>query len=193
MPTPDYITPKEASVILGVSPITIRQWAQKGTLPSITTAGGHRRFRLTDVTAYSEQIGSQLAKTKDTLRVLIVDDDREFSNYLVDTLSSISPAIVTKKALDGFAAGKKLFIFRPHIVLLDLRMPDLSGVQVCQSTKKDPGTQHTRIIAMTGYSDSEEIDAVLDAGAELCLSKPINKASLIKAINPAKYAHIFTG
>ena len=193
MPTPDYITPKEASVILGVSPVTIRQWAQKGTLPSVTTAGGHRRFRRTDVTAYSSQIGSQLAKTKDTLRVLIVDDDREFSNYLVDTLSSLSPAIVTKKAPDGFAAGKKLFVFRPHIVLLDLRMPDLSGVQVCKSAKKDPGTQHTRIIAMTGYSDSEEIDAVIEAGAERCLSKPINKATLLEAINPAKYANIFTG
>ena len=192
IPKTNYLTPKEAAETLGVSPITIRQWAQKGDLASVTTQGGHRRFREEDVRKFAQKIGAQLRNAKDTLRILIVDDDREFSNYLADMLDGLSQAIVAKKARDGFAAGKDLFTFRPHIVLLDLRMPDLSGVQVCKSTKHDPSTQHTRIIAMTGYSESSEIEAVIDAGAECCLTKPIFKDQLLRAINVSKYPNIFS-
>ena len=189
----NYLTPKEAAAALGVSPITLRQWAQKGDLPSIATQGGHRRFIEQDVTNFSEKINSQLKKAKETLRILVVDDDPEFSNYLTDMIGGLSQAIVTKKAADGFIAGKKLFVFQPHIVLLDLRMPDLSGVQVCKSAKHDPSTQYTRIIAMTGHSEPSEIEAVIGAGAECCLTKPIFKEQLLEAINTSKYPNIFTG
>ncbi|MBV1916089.1 MAG: response regulator [Pseudomonadales bacterium] len=189
----NYLTPKEVAATLGVSPITIRQWAQKGDLPSVMTQGGHRRFKEEDVSNFAQKISTQLKKTKETLRILIVDDDPEFSNYLEDILSSLSPSIVPKKAADGFAAGKELFLFQPHIVLLDLRMPGISGVEVCKSTKRDPSTQYTRIIAMTGHSESSEIETVIEAGAECCLTKPIFKEQLLEAINISKYPNIFTG
>ena len=192
MTTKTYLTPKEAADVLGVSPITIRQWAQKGDLPSTTTHGGHRRFRKDDVMKFASRISSQISNIKATLRILIVDDDREFSNYLFDMLSSLSPSIVPKKAADGFAAGKELFLFEPHIVLLDIRMPTLSGIQICKSTKLDPSTQYTRIIAMTGYSEPSETDAIIEAGAECCLTKPIHKKQILEAINTSKYPKIFT-
>ena len=191
LPSADYLTPKEAAAILGVSPITIRQWAQKNDLPSFTTQGGHRRFRKEDIEDFSLNIESKIKRVKQTLRVLIVDDDREFSNYLTDILSSLSPLIKSKKAADGFVAGKELFIYRPHIVLLDIRMPNLSGIQVCKSTKLDPSTEHTRVIAMTGYSEPAEVEAVIAAGAECCLSKPIFKKELLQALNLSKYPTIF--
>ena len=193
MSAPQYLTPKEVAKILGVSPITVRQWAQKGVLPFITTQGGHRRFLEEDVAALSQRITSRLSKVKETLRILIVDDDHQFLNYLEDILTDLSPAIIPKKASDGFAAGRELFVFQPHIVLLDLRMPNLSGVDVCKSTKRDPSTQHTRVIAMTGYSEPSEVEAVLAAGAECCLTKPVFKEQLLEAIKTSKYPNIFTG
>ena len=193
MSAPNYLTPKEVAEMLGVSPVTVRQWAQKGDLPFITTQGGHRRFLEQDVTNFTQRITSRLGKTKETLRILIVDDDHQFSNYLEDILSNLSPAIIPKKASDGFAAGRELFVFQPHIVLLDLRMPNLSGIQVCKSAKQDPSTQYTRVIGMTGYGESSEIEAVVEAGAECCLTKPIFKEQLLEAINTSKYPNIFTG
>lgn len=193
MSAPNYLTPKEVAEILGVSPITVRQWAQKGDLPFITTQGGHRRFLKQDVTNLTQRISSRLSNAKQTLRILIVDDDPEFSNYLEDILNDLSPAVVPKKASDGFAAGRELFLFQPHIVLLDLRMPNLSGVDVCKSTKRDPSTQYTRVIAMTGYSESSEVEAVIEAGAECCLTKPIFEKQLLEAIDFSKYPNIFTG
>ena len=193
MSAPNYLTPKEVAEIMGVSPVTVRQWAQKGDLPFITTQGGHRRFLEQDVTNLTQSIASRLSNAKETLRILIVDDDHQFSNYLETILSGLSPAIIPKKASDGFAAGRELFIFQPHIVLLDLRMPNLSGVQVCKSTMRDPSTQYTRVIAMTGYSESSEVEDVIKAGAECCLTKPIFKQQLLEAINTSKYPNIFTG
>lgn len=178
-----YLTPNEVAELLMVSPVTVRQWAQKGLLKAETTPGGHRRFMRSEVERFAGRHGrvSELTAEK-PVRILIVDDDVQFTGFLVELFSTYPGKFVVETARDGFDAGIKVQTFQPCIILLDLMMPDLNGVDVCRLLKQNPATRNIRIIAITGYKTQENVDAIINAGAEACLAKPINSNLLMNAI-----------
>lgn len=175
-----YLTPQEVAERLMVSPVTVRQWAQKGLLSAIVTPGGHRRFLREEVSRFAKDYG--MAPGHEALSVLIVEDDRQFARYLEELLAGLVEGVVIDIALDGFEAGRKVQAMCPAVVLLDLMMPGLDGFEVCAQLKADVHTHDVRIIAMTGHGTDENIARILKAGAECCLTKPIDKASLIEAL-----------
>ena len=174
--TTDYLTPTEVAQLLMVSPITVRQWAQKGMLQARTTAGGHRRFLRGDVERFARERGIELPGS--TRTVLVVDDDHQLNKYLVAVLTTEVAGIEVVSAFDGFEAGRMVQLHKPEIVLLDIMMPGMDGVQVCQSIKNDPETNHTRVVGMTGHYTQQVEERILDAGAEVLLKKPFSTEEL---------------
>ena len=177
-----YLTPKEVANLLLVSPITVRQWAQKEIIKAYVTPGGHRRFLRVDVERFARKRGLALHSPSNVFRVLVVDDDRQVLNFLVDFLEELPHRIITETASDGFEAGQKLLTFQPNIILLDLMMPHLDGYQTCKIIKENPNTKSTRVVAMTAYYSQENVKRILDAGAETCLAKPIDTELLLDAL-----------
>ncbi len=181
--TKKYLTPAEVADRMMVSPITVRQWAEKGWLPAVTTAGGHRRFAQDDVERLAQERGlPPLPVAKENLRVLVVDDDVQLAGFLRELISTTDEDAEVEISLDGFDAGQKVRTFLPQIVLLDLMMPGLDGFQVCASLKQDPATRNIRVIAMTGYPSPENIERIESAGAEACFAKPLNTKKLLAAL-----------
>lgn len=179
----NYMTPYEVAELLMVAPVTVRAWAQKGLLRSLSTPGGHRRFRLEDVERFARENGVSLdARSPRELRVLIVDDDRQFVGYLDELLAERRERVLTAVAHDGFEAGSKVHTFKPDVVLLDLMMPDLDGFKVCRQIKQESATSAIRVIAITGYPTPGNIRRSLDEGAAACLGKPVDTLELLKAI-----------
>lgn len=177
------LTPNEVADLLMVSPATVRQWAAKGQIKALTTPGGHRRFRMTDIRLFAEQRGISLnIEPENFMNILIVDDDIQFSGYLAELVPTIDERISVKVANDGFEAGKLVHLFNPNLILLDLMMPTLDGFETCRSIKADPQTSNIRIIAMTGYGSEENVERILKLGADVCLAKPIDEAELEKYI-----------
>jgi excisionase family DNA binding protein len=172
-----YLTPSEAAKLLMVSPITVRAWAQKGLLPSETTPGGHRRFLRENVEQFAKQC--KTAPQRNDLRVLVVDDDKQVAGFLVEWLTGLDEPFVVDAAADGFEAGSKVHIFEPDIILLDLMMPGLDGFAVCRQIKADPDTRDIRVIAMTGHPSPENQRRILEAGAEICIAKPLDTKFLL--------------
>ncbi len=178
-----YLTPNEAATLLMVAPATLRVWSDKGLLHPLTTPGGHRRFLRGDLERFQrEHAGQGTAATGSERRILIVDDETAITRYLGALLSGFA-GVTTAVAHDGFTAGSQLHVFRPDLVLLDLMMPGLDGFQVCRQIKSDPATRDIRVIAMTGYSTPENRAAILAAGAEGCLDKPLDEALLLTALH----------
>ena len=86
-PVKGYLTPREVADLLMVSPITVRQWAQKGWLEAQTTPGGHRRFLHRHVELFARNRGLTLNQGgDDSTRILIVDDDEQISGFLVEAI-----------------------------------------------------------------------------------------------------------
>lgn len=178
-----YLTPTEAAALLMVAPVTLRAWAAKGLLRAQATAGGHRRFLRRDLERFARDRGLRLSdRIPDSgeLRVLVVDDDRLFADFLVEFLGNRGAQAVA--CYDGFAAGRRVESFGPDLVLLDLMMPGMDGIEVCRDLKADRNTRHIRVLAMTGYPSDANQAAILGVGAEVCLSKPLDHEKLLAAI-----------
>lgn len=173
-----YLTPGEVAKLLKVSPITVRAWAQKGLLLSEATPGGHRRFLRNSVEQF---VGQRRAgvQQRNKLRVLVVDDDQQVSGFFHEWLTGLDKPFNVSIANDGFEAGVKVHAFKPDIILLDLMMPKLDGFTVCSRIKADPVTSAIRVIAMSGYPTPENERRILEAGAEVCMPKPLDTQLLL--------------
>ncbi len=178
-----YLTPNEVAQLFMVSPITVRQWAQKGILRAMTTAGGHRRFTMREVERFAKErnLALQLPH-RERLSVLIVDDDEQVLDVLKEMLNTLDEDLEVSTARDGFEAGRQVQIMQPDVMLLDLMMPGMNGLEVCRRLNDDPSTKAIRVVAMTGFYDDENVRNILEAGADVCLRKPISRDELIDAL-----------
>jgi len=186
-----YLTPSQAAERLMVSPVTLRHWALAGKLAYTTTPGGHRRFALDEVERFAAEFSAGTPATGESgraaagteqRRILVVDDDRQLAGYLAELFSGLSESLVCEVAYDGFEAGRKMSEFSPDALLLDLMMPGLDGFQVCRAIKSDPDSRDTRVVVMTGYHTPTHVQQALDAGAEACLAKPLDRERLMVAM-----------
>ena len=172
-----YLTPKETASYLKVSTETVRQWAKTGQLHAETTLGGHRRFNIEEVKQFVSTIQGQ-SNHNNHPRVLIVDDDKQYVKFVEELLKTFSDDIAIDKAFDGFEAGHKVDIFKPTIVLLDLVMPNINGIEVCRYLKQNESTKDIRIIATTGFTSDINVSNFMNAGAEAVLAKPFDHEEL---------------
>lgn len=173
-----FLTPNQVASLLMVSPITVRQWAQKGLLPARTTAGGHRRFSREVIEAFARERGIDMPG--DRQRLLIVDDNRELNAYLAALFSAHVQDLEIFSAFDGFEAGRQVQAQKPDVVLLDIMMPGIDGIEVCRSLKNDPDTADIRVVAMTGYHTPEREKKILAAGARVLLKKPFSSEEVLR-------------
>jgi excisionase family DNA binding protein len=176
----EYLTPTEVADQLLVAPVTVRLWANKGLLPSVTTLGGHRRFRAEDVQAFVEQHQqSRPGYRMPASRVLIIDDDPQFSRYLAGVIAKQAVGTAVDVAHDGFSAGVKCQALRPDIVTLDLHMPDMDGFEVCAMLRTMFGKARPRIVALTGFASAANVERIIAAGADCCVAKTTPTQTLL--------------
>jgi len=180
------LTPKQVAEMFLVSPITIRKWARDKWLHAEVTAGGHRRFSLAEVERFAKKRGMKVHLIdEEVTRILIVDDDEQFSGFLFDLLEDVPEKLEIKVVNNGFEAGGAVHQFKPHVILLDLTLPGVDGFMVCKQLKSELSTKNIRVIAMTGFFTEERHNKILQAGAEQCLAKPFDIQSLFDAIGIA--------
>jgi len=120
------------------------------------------------------------------MRVLIVDDELEWHELLTQVISGADEKVYIESAVDGFEASRKVCWLKPDIVLMDLGMPGIDGIQLCRTIKGDPETRSTRVIAITGTPTAENERSLLEAGAEHCLAKPLDFNNLLTIMGLAK-------
>ncbi|WP_394220722.1 diguanylate cyclase [Alteromonas gracilis] len=107
--------------------------------------------------------------------VLIVDDEpmsRLLLESILDPVFQCSTAHSGKEAIAGCA--EKL----PDLVLLDMNMPDINGLEVCQALKSSPDTQHIPVVFVTSTLDIKSENACWEVGASDFVMKPVNASTL---------------
>jgi twitching motility two-component system response regulator PilH len=115
------------------------------------------------------------------LTILIVEDTPSeialMRSYLAEEGYNIITANTGKEALLKILSGK------PNLVITDLVMPEMNGLELCRSLKKNPQTKNLPIIACT--SKNQEIDKMwgMKQGIDIYLTKPYTKQQIISAIN----------
>lgn len=114
------------------------------------------------------------------IKVLIADDHQLFREGLVNLLSSAPDIDVIAEAKDGKEATEKAKKLKPDVVLIDIGMPEMNGIEATRILKKDlPGL---KIIAVSMHSDRQFVKGILEAGADGYLLKNCTYRQLIEAV-----------
>ncbi len=109
-------------------------------------------------------------------RILIVDDEEKNLSLLEALLAPLSQDII--RARDGKEALEKALSDHPDLILLDIQMPKLNGLEVAKLLKKGKDTSIIPIVMITAFNEVEDRVKALEAGADDFLSKPVDKTEL---------------
>ena len=121
-------------------------------------------------------------------RILIADDNPTNVELLEAYLCEVDCEIAT--AVDGQDTLDKVAAFQPHLILLDIMMPKLSGFEVCKKLKAGPRTRKIMILMVTALNEPGDVERAVAAGCDDFLSKPVNKLELMKRVeNMLKLRH----
>ena len=112
--------------------------------------------------------------------ILIVDDDQDIIEILRYNLCLNGYNV--KSAINGKEAIKKAKLFIPDIILLDIMMPIMDGIEACYKIKKIPSLKNTIIIFLSARSEDFTQIAAFDAGGYDYISKPVKPKILLKKI-----------
>jgi CheY-like chemotaxis protein len=114
------------------------------------------------------------------LRILVVDDDEDLAQLLAKVLVTRNYEVRT--ARDSLSAIRTAVEFTPDVALVDIGLPMMDGYELARELCKVLPAGSCRLIALTGYSEDGEKEKARDAGFEEHLLKPVNLATLRKAI-----------
>lgn len=121
-------------------------------------------------------------------KILIVDDEEDILELLRYNLEQEDYEV--EIATDGQQALEKAKSFLPHLILLDIMMPGMDGVEVCQELRKDEGMNDTMISFLTARSESFTQISALDSGGDDYITKPIKPNVLKSRIKALLRRHI---
>jgi DNA-binding response OmpR family regulator len=124
-----------------------------------------------------------MAQPTPTPRVLIADDHPEGVELLEAYLSGTG--YETQIAYDGEETLRKVSDWHPDIILLDVMMPKISGFEVCKRLRANPKTANIVVLMVTALDQHSDIDRAVEAGTDDFLTKPINKAELLRRVKAA--------
>jgi len=114
-------------------------------------------------------------------KILIVDDDPDIIEILRYNLSLAGYEL--KAASNGKEAIKKAKIFIPEIILLDVMMPEMDGIEACRLIREIPSLKNSRIIFLSARNEDYTQLSAFDAGADDYISKPVKPKILLKKIS----------
>jgi len=114
------------------------------------------------------------------IKILVVDDDPDIIEILRYNLSLAGYQV--KTAFNGKEAVKKAKLFLPEIILLDIMMPEMDGIEACTQIKSLPSLNKTMIIFLSARSEDFTQIAAFDAGGDDYISKPVKPKILLRKI-----------
>lgn len=113
-------------------------------------------------------------------RILLVDDEPDILEILEYNLTSEGYQVDTAK--NGLEALKKADEWKPHLVLLDVMMPEMDGIETCEKLRNNPNLSDVLIVFLTARSEDYSQVAGLEAGADDYITKPIKPKVLMSKI-----------
>src|SRR5262245_32651922 len=157
-------TTHEVSRLLHVNPRSVINWIEQSLLQSYRTPGGHRRIRHEDLLAFLKKhhIPTPSSLVSGQFKILIVDDDQEITD-LIQAYLQRQGGFEIISAADGITALIEVGRAKPDLLILDILIPGVDGIEVCRRIKAD-SMNRAGIIAVSGTSEHEA--AALQAGAD---------------------------
>jgi len=121
--------------------------------------------------------------------IWIVDDDEEMSRAVGLMLKMLDCKVTAffnvRSAAQNFASGKK-----PDLIILDLNMPEITGIDMIEFLRRRPDTKNLPIVMLSSEAADSVVDKALELGADSYVMKPVTIEELEKAMATAFYKHL---
>lgn len=190
MPERTYTT-HDIARFCDVYPSTVGHWIDEGKLRAHKTAGGHYRVTREDLIEFLQGLNMRLpAELVSRRRILVVDDDAELAKVVARAFV-LHPEFEVETCGDGINALISIGRNPPDLVVLDIVIPKMDGIQVCRVLKSQPRTSGIKIVAVSGqklpFSEKKLIDIKVDAffRKPLDLKELVERAVQLLSLEPA--------
>lgn len=169
-----FITDKqsEGGTGLGLSVSYSMVKSHEGEIVFDTTPGSGTSFTV----LLPSMLKGQLPK------ILVVDDDNAIRRMLIEALT-MDHLYLVEEASNGIEASIKLGTYRPDLLILDIFMPEMDGLEVCRTISNESELSDMKVIITTGYPEHPKLDEVIELGYTNIFSKPFDLLNFIEAID----------
>ncbi len=182
----DVLTTGEVARICRVAPRTVSKWIDTGQLRGYRIPGSKdRRIPIQQLVRFMRAHGIPLDELDaGQTRVLLLDEDAELLSLLERALAQTERYAV-RTATSSFEAGAVAERFRPHVILMDVTLPDVDVPKMCDFLRRHEDLQTTKLIAASGSLTEGEVQSLLREGFDGCLHKPFDLRQVMVAIEEA--------
>lgn len=179
------LTISEISELCQVATATVLQWIREGKLKAYRSPGKSSCVAANDLMIFFKKYNLPVPENfpirNSRARLLIVDDDPNMAQA-IRRIFVRDKGIDIDVAADGFDAGIKLLVFKPDLVILDMKMPGMNGFEVAQRIKDSPNCHQIKVICVSAFFEDEDKARLLKLGVDCCLDKPFEIAELLEKV-----------
>jgi two-component system, cell cycle response regulator DivK len=113
-------------------------------------------------------------------RILVVEDNDLNRKLFGDVLKS--QGYVVEPVADGLEALDKARSFVPNLIIMDIQLPNVSGLDLIEAAKADPVLRSIPVLAVTAYAGKGDEERIREAGADAYLAKPVSIGPFMTAV-----------
>lgn len=171
--------------ICRVSKKTVLNWIYDGGLKAFTTYGGHYRVWPANIKKFLDSTGMDIPfdfVDDRTTNVLIIDDDPDYAQMLKSAVTAELPNVEVHSTDDGYEGLVMIGEIRPQLVILDIRMPRVDGMQVLELLKNRKTDHDMKILVVSAYLDEKTRKQLKSTVANYALDKLTDIDVLVKTI-----------
>jgi len=165
----------------------VNRWIKNKDLRAFRYPGGQYRITKEEFRDFLERNGmpvvEEFFREGRVKKILIADDDPDVVEAIRYLLSKQGDDYSLEVACDGYETLIKAGDFKPDLLILDIRMPKIDGLEVCRRLRDNrninPGM---KILAITGHAEAYDRETVLENGADEYLLKPLDTKSILENV-----------
>lgn len=179
----------EVANICSVANQTAINWIRNGYLKAYSTPGGQYRVYADDLVNFMTERKMRIPKDLETLcerktpvGILIVEDEVGLNSVIKQYLKKEFPDAELYQAFDGFEAGSIMVGKKPDVVILDLNLPGVDGLELCKKINATDEFGNPAVIVITALQDTEIEKQVHDLNVIAFFRKPLVLSELSQAI-----------
>lgn len=179
------LTTGQVARLCGFSPSAVLQWINTKKLRAYSSPGGRHRIAPADLLEFLKVHGMHIPselQREAANRILIVDDEDVVRRTFRTMLEQSPINVQVEEASSGTEGCVKVASFRPHLLVLDVRMPGMDGEALCRYLRGEEEFADVKILVVTAFAEDETISRMMEAGADSWLPKPALRKDFLRAV-----------
>jgi CheY-like chemotaxis protein len=175
----------QVASICRVSKKTVLNWIYEGALKAFTTYGGHYRVWPVNLKKFLDASGMDIPfdyVDETATRILIIDDEKPFAQMVKSVISAELPTVDIAATDDPYEGLLMIGEQKPHLIILDVRIPKVDGLQVLELLQKRKAQSGTKILVVSNHINGDTKAKLLRSAADAVLDKQVDVGLLVKTV-----------